>query len=167
MAGAKVLGAPVQNEWKGWVWKNFIIAVAGSEWHLPFRAMAGGRTGSSQRNSVFLQRCFLTAAQPVLCVLPINKHVGQQHSSPGALAHRLCRHLTSASLLRLYLVSASWGPMEHFWRSPDCYCALVWGGGAPTCKGWSPLHCRAGHWHAAALFPHIQQKGQTNTKSMR
>lgn len=112
----------------GWLWVT-----------LTFQCHGRGMTGSSQRNSVFLQRCFLTAAQPVLCVLPINKQVGQQHSSSGALAHRLCRHLTSASLLRLYLVSASWGPMEHFWSSPDCYCALVWGDAAPTLKAGAPF----------------------------
>lgn len=35
------------------------------------------------------------------------------------LLSRFPRHSTSASLLSLYLVSAKWGPMEHFWRSPE------------------------------------------------
>lgn len=141
MAGAKVWGAPVQNEWKGWVWKNFVITVAGSEWHWPFTAMAGRPDWVlSEEQCVFLQRRFLTAAQPDLCVLPINKQVGQQDRIDQlvSLLSRFCRHLTSASLLRLCLVSASWGPMELFWRSADwSLCTGV--GRCSPCTGWAPF----------------------------
>lgn len=70
---------------------------------------------------------------------------------------RFCRHLSSASLLRLYLVSANWRPMELFQRSPDWLLCTGVGrcspckAGPPSLQSW-PSTC-------SGSFPPVPAEG--------
>lgn len=144
-----MLGVPVQNEWKGWVWKSFAMAVVGSEWHWPVTAMAGGPDWFLSEEQCVLCSCkdAFSGQHSQSCVLcPSINRWDSSTDQLVPLLSRFCRHLTSASLLRLYLVSAKWGPMDTsevqtgYWALCGEMQPLPVEAGPPLLQSWPSTH---------------------------